>query len=99
MYKVVLTHEVIPEKLPEFIEWFKNADKKRREANPEYIPPKRYVTVYGNLRQVTIEMEFEEVPASMTKSAWLEGKSSQEELSSMFTRSEFALLKEIDTES
>ena len=62
MYKIILTHRVIPGKLPELIRWCSNADKERKVANPEYVPPKRYITVFGDLTRFMAEFPVEVVP-------------------------------------
>ena len=63
MYKAVLTHEIMPGKLPDVIEWLKEGDKKAREKNPDATLPTRYITVYGSVNQIVIEVENEEIPA------------------------------------
>ena len=59
MYKLVLTHEILPGKLGEIKVWFKQQDEERKQADPSYVPLKRYITVYGSVHQITIEIEME----------------------------------------
>ena len=62
MYKAILTHEIQPGKLPQVIEWFKKGDEKGRKDNPDYQTPNRYITVYGSVNQVVIELETDKIP-------------------------------------
>jgi hypothetical protein len=57
MYKAVLTHRVAPGKLAAIKAWFKEADEKRAKADPKYVKPKRYATVFGNESTLVIEFE------------------------------------------
>ena len=59
MYKMVIVHEIIPGKLSEYKRWYKQVDQERKAKNPDYVPPKRYVTVIGKLTRVIIEWERE----------------------------------------
>jgi hypothetical protein len=56
---MVIVHEIIPGKLAEFKRWYKQVDQERKAKNPDYVPPKRYVTVIGKLTRVIIEWEQE----------------------------------------
>ena len=47
MYKVVLSHIIIPGKYGELAEWCREADKKRKQENPAYVPPSRSINQYG----------------------------------------------------
>ena len=71
MYKYVLVHHVIPGKLPELKRWFSNADSERKAEDPEYVPPKRYVTVIGDLTQVVAEFPLQVIPDPLP--VWAEG--------------------------
>ena len=62
MYKVVLVHEIVPGKLSDYKRWFQDADKARKEKNPDYTPLKRYITVFGSLTRVFIEFDWDTVP-------------------------------------
>ena len=46
-HKCLITHRVKPGHYEEVKKWFSDEDKKRKEKNPQYKPPRRYVTVYG----------------------------------------------------
>ena len=71
MYKIVLVLHVIPGRLPELKRWFSDADRKRKAKNPEYVPPKRYVTVFGNVTKIVAEFSVEAVPEHPT--VWAAG--------------------------
>jgi hypothetical protein len=60
MFKFVLTHQIMPGKGQEVLDWFKRADAERKKANPSYVPPKRYATVFGNRGQIVMEWEMED---------------------------------------
>jgi len=62
MYKAILTHYVIPGKLPELVRWCSDADKERKAANPAYVAPKRYITVLGDVCKFVAEFPMETVP-------------------------------------
>jgi len=100
MYKVILTHEVMPGKLPALNAWFRQRDAERKQQNPDYRPPKRYITVYGSLHQVIIEAETESAVSHLTERAYAElgGEGAQGEFLAMIVpgRSELRLLKELD---
>jgi hypothetical protein len=100
MYKLILTHEVMPGKLPALNAWFRQRDAERKQQNPEYQPPKRYITVYGSLHQVVIEAETESAVSHLTERAYAElgGEGAQGEFLAMIVpgRSELRLLKELD---
>lgn len=99
MYKLILTHEVMPGKLPALNAWFRQRDVERKQQNPDYQPPKRYITVYGSLHQVVIEAETESAVSHLTERAYAElgGEGAQGEFLAMIVpgRSELRLLKEI----
>jgi hypothetical protein len=61
MYKALLIHEVLPGKLSEMKEWFKQADERYKKNDPNWKPFKRYITVFGSVHQVVIEIETEKV--------------------------------------
>jgi len=69
MYKVVLTHEVLPGKLAELKAWFKQQDEQRQAQDPAYTPWKRYITVFGSVHQIVIEIEMDQPP----EEPWLSG--------------------------
>ena len=62
MYKLVLTHEVLPGKLPELKVWFKQQDQQRQAQEPGYTPWKRYITIFGSVHQLVIEVELAQPP-------------------------------------
>lgn len=62
MYKAVLTHEIMPGKLPDVIQWLKGDDEKARAKNPDAKRPTRFITMYGSVNQIVIEAEFEKIP-------------------------------------
>lgn len=62
MYKGVYVHEIVPGKFSEFKRWCRNADQERRERDPDYTPPKRYITVIGNLTRFYGEFDLGAVP-------------------------------------
>ena len=47
MYKVVLSHTIVPGKYDELVEWCRQSDKQRAEENPGYVPPNRFINQYG----------------------------------------------------
>ncbi len=62
MYKLVLTHEVMPGRLPDVVKWFEDTDAARRKDNPSYKPPLRYITVFGSVNQLVVELESDAIP-------------------------------------
>ena len=69
MLKGVLTHEVVPGKFAALRKWFSDADAQRKQSNPDYVAPRRYVTVVGNLTRVYVESSWEDGQSIPT---WLE---------------------------
>ena len=63
MYKVVLSHIIIPGKYDDLAEWCREADKKRKQENPAYVPPSRFINQYGDSFKVQIEFEHSEMPS------------------------------------
>ncbi len=61
MYKLVLTHEVMPGRLPDVLKWLESDDAKHKD-NPTYKPPVRWITVFGSVNQLVIEREAETIP-------------------------------------
>lgn len=57
MYKAVLTHVVAPGKQQAIEAWFREADAKRARADPNYVAPRRYMTVFGTQRKAVMEFE------------------------------------------
>ena len=53
MYKVVVTHEILPSKILELKAWLKRKDEEIGKQDPTYTPYKRYLTVFGNMHQLT----------------------------------------------
>jgi hypothetical protein len=98
MYKAVLTHEVIPGKLSDLKQWFQNADQERKARNPDYTPPKRYITVIGNLTKFYGEVEREALPEHL--SGWIENIEGQGNLKDLIVpgRTERYVLKELEIE-
>ena len=94
MYKVILTHHVIPGKLPALIRWHNDADKARKEAEPEYVPFKRYITVLGNLTRFVVEVPLETLPEHPI--VWAEGDEGAGVYDMVIPgQSEMVILKEI----
>lgn len=62
MYKIVLTHEILPGKLAQVIQWLKGRDEAAHKRNPDFQPPTRYITVYGSVHQIVIEVEYDTIP-------------------------------------
>ena len=103
MYKVVLTHEILPGKLAELIAWCKQQDQVRLAQDPTYKPYKRYVTVFGSVHQVVIEVEAAQPPQDWFTTAYAEvgpeelGGAQGEFLKLIVPgRTELKLLKEFD---
>ncbi len=93
MYKAVLTHEIMPGKLPDVIQWLKKGDEKARAKNPDATLPVRFITVYGSVNQIVIEVETETVPDR----AYAEATHNEELLSLIVPgRTESRLLKKIE---
>jgi hypothetical protein len=103
MYKIILSHEVMPGKLADMKRWIVQQDIKRKEENPDYTPPKRYITVAGSVHQVTVEVEGEEIPVYMLEHPYAEhpAEGPQSEFLQWIVpgRSEVRLLKELDLSS
>jgi hypothetical protein len=98
MYKAVLVHEVIPGKLSELKQWFQNADRERKSKNPNYTPPKRYITVIGSLTRVYCLIDWETVPDHPV--VWSEIIEGQGEFKDLIVpgKSEGFVLKELEIE-
>ena len=64
MYKIVLSHIIVPGKYDELLAWCKKSDKERAEKNPEYVPPSRFINQYGDSFKIQIEWEHEEMPTN-----------------------------------
>jgi len=71
MYKVVLTHIVAPGKQRAMEAWFKEADEKRAKADPRYVVPRRYMTLFGDQNRVVCEFE---LPDAKVVAEFLEPK-------------------------
>ena len=65
MYKVVLSHSIVPGKYDELAEWCRKSDKQRAGENPGYVPPNRFINQYGDSFKVQIEWEHEEMPTNI----------------------------------
>ena len=103
MYKLILTHEVLPGRLKEMMAWFKQADESRKKQDPAYKPYKRYITCFGSAHKVVIEMEVKD-PAKadwIWEGAYAERSSGPGDFSAMIVpgRTEVLLLKELDLSS
>jgi hypothetical protein len=98
MYNVILTHEVLPGKLPAMKEWFIQQDKVRKERDPNYTPPRRYITVFGSVHQFVAEFEMEKLPENPWVFAESAPEGAQAEFLTMIVpgRTELRVLKEID---
>ncbi len=99
MYKAVLVHEIVPGKLSDFKRWYQNADQERKSKNPNYVPPKRYITVIGTLTRFFAEFELDTVPDHPF--IWSETIEKQGDLKDMVVsgKSEIYVLKEIADKS
>ena len=101
MYKLVLTHEIMPGKLAAMKDWCKRVDAQRKEENPSYTPFKRWVAVYGSAFRFMIELDSEqgwdrpEAYADMTREG-LEGEFLQYIVPG---KTELQLYKELDLDS
>ena len=95
MYKVMLVHEIIPGNLSAFKRWVQNADRERQAKNPDYVPPKRYITVIGLLTRVYIEFGWETLPDHPT--VWSEAVEGHGEFKDLVVagKSEGYVLKEL----
>lgn len=71
MYKYVITHEIMPGKVPDLIKWLQgNYDELRKKdpglkvpGDPDYKGPQRhYLSVFGSSYQFTMEFELEKLP-------------------------------------
>ena len=98
MYKVILTHEVLPGKLPAMKAWFKEQDKVRSERNPDYRRPRRYITIFGSVHQFVAEFEMEKLPEDLWVYAESPPEGAQAEFLKMIVpgRTEVRLLKELE---
>jgi len=94
----VLVHEVIPGKLSELKQWFRDADRERKAKNPDYKPPKRYITVIGDLTRFQGEFEMDKIPED--PSGWIENIEGQGNLKDLLVPggSELYVLKELKVE-
>jgi hypothetical protein len=101
MYKVILTHEVLPGKLPAMKEWFKKQDKARAGREPGYVPPKRYITVFGSVHQFVAEFEMEKLPEELWVYAEFAPEGAQAEFLTMIVpgQTEVRLLKKLDLDA
>ena len=99
MYKVVLTHEIVPGKLSALKRWIENADRERKARNPDYEPYKRYITVIGSVTRFQLEFEWETMPEHPI--VWSEVVEGQGEFKDFVVagRSECTVLKELEFES
>ena len=99
MYKAVLTHIVAPGKQRAVEAWFKEADEKRSKADPRYVVPRRYMTVFGSQSKIVCEFE---IPDAKTLAESLEPKTPPATGTGSFLdlvvpgKSEMVLLKEIE---
>ena len=75
MYQLIMTHEIMPGKMPEVIKWLQgNYDQMRKKdpkvkvpGDPDYKGPQRqYITVYGSAYQFVMEYDLEKVPEEGT---------------------------------
>jgi hypothetical protein len=98
MYKVVLTHEIVPGKLSALKRWIQNADRERAAKNPAYKPYKRYITVIGSVTRFQLELEWETMPEHPI--VWSEVVEDQGEFKDFVVAgmSECYVLKELETE-
>ena len=96
MYKVVLTHEVMPGKLPDVIKWLKASDEKARASNAPH--GTHYITVFGSAHKLINERELDEVPTSFVETAYAERTHNSELVQFLVPgRTEIVLLKKLET--
>ncbi len=62
MYKIVLSHEVLPGKLPEVVKWMQKGDDEARKKNPDFKPPSRFIGVFGSVNELVVELEADKIP-------------------------------------
>jgi hypothetical protein len=71
MYQLVITHEIMPGKVPDVIKWLQgNYDQARKKdpnlkvpGDPDYRGPQRqYITVFGSAYQFVMELDMEKMP-------------------------------------
>ena len=73
------------------------ADEKRTEQNPEYKPFKRYITVFGSVHQVIVEIEMEKLPEEPVVYAEMADEGQSELLTFIVPgRTTLHVLKELD---
>ena len=101
MYQIVLIHEVLPGKLPEMKTWFKEADERRASQNPDYRPPRRFITVFGSVHQFVAMFEMEKVPEEPLVYAEMAPEGEQGEFLKLIVpgRTEIHVLKELELDS
>jgi hypothetical protein len=101
VYKLILTHEVLPGKLAAIEAWFKEQDRERKKRNPEYTPYRRYITVFGNVHRLVVEAEMEKLP----EDPWVFAEGPPSKAGAVFHemivpgRTELTLLKELELDS
>jgi len=61
MYKVVYTYQLLPGKYAAFKAYVEKLDEERRKAVPDFVPPKRWVALYGSTHRVAIEFEVDKL--------------------------------------
>jgi hypothetical protein len=99
MYKLLLIHEVLPGKLAALKAWCQQQDQERKERDTTYTPPKRYITVFGSVHQVIVEVEVETIPEPLLHGyADHPAEGAQGEFLKLIVpgRSELRVLKELD---
>lgn len=69
MFQLLITHQIKPGRMDDVLQWCKEADAARLKENPDYVPPKRYVTVFGNKAMMYIEADHD----AETVSNWFAG--------------------------
>jgi hypothetical protein len=71
MYQYVITHEIMPGRVPDVVKWLQgNYDQARKKdpnlkvpGDPDYRGPQRqYITVFGSAYQFVMELDMEELP-------------------------------------
>ena len=97
MYKLVLTHEILPGKLSAMKAWMKQRDEARRKRDPAYKPYKRYITVFGSVHQLVIELEVAKMEEEPLAYAGIAGEAQGEFMAMIVPgRTELRVLKELD---
>ena len=92
-HKFIITHHVKPGHYNDVKKWFSDIDNKRKQENPDYKRPKRYVTVCGQTSEVVSEFEMDSDKDFQLPGSWLQGNFGHEH---HMDSVEVKILREID---